>query len=171
MALLQLAEGNNNGDYEALADNMLDNYIYIPANFLPEFPSATYVRADYFVKNYPADVAENLLTELAPLQNVGTSVLPIAGIVAGGISLGKKLLNAKKEGKPILPGLFKKKKKEKPEIQQPAQQEKSMPAIDIQIDPVPKQNFFQRNKTPILIGAGAIVLLGGIYLLTRKKRK
>jgi len=38
------------------------------------------------------------------------------------------------------------------------------------IEVTTKQNFFQRYKWPILIGSG-VLLAGGIFLATRKKRK
>jgi hypothetical protein len=94
---LQLAEGENDGDYQALAESasVLENYVFIPAGFLPEFQKDTYVRADYFNKFDPT-TAEALINALASQQTVGLSVIGIGAIAAGGLKLAKGIIDKRK---------------------------------------------------------------------------
>jgi len=95
---LQLAEGENNGNYAALAESasVLENYVFIPAGFLPEFEKDTYVRADYFNKFDPT-TAEALINALASQQTVGLSVVGVGAIAAAGLKLAKGIVDKRKE--------------------------------------------------------------------------
>jgi LPXTG-motif cell wall-anchored protein len=95
---LQLAEGENDGNYNALAETggVMDAYVFIPANFLPEFDKDTYVRADYFNK-YDPTTAEAILNALAAQQTVGLSVIGAGAIAAAGIKFAKNIVEKRKE--------------------------------------------------------------------------
>ena len=95
---LQLAEGENDGNYAALAESasVLENYVFIPAGFLPEFDKDTYVRADYFNKFDPT-TAEALINALASQHTVGLSVVGIGAIAAAGLKLAKGIVDKRKE--------------------------------------------------------------------------
>lgn len=208
---LELAEGENDGNYAALAQGggVMDAYVFIPAGFLPEFDKDTYVRADYFNKFDPT-TAEALLNALASTQTVGLSAIGI-GAAFGGFKLAKNLIAKRKAAvaagtkKPIFgPGGVLQSIKDKigkgggisPAVDPNAAAAEAAAAaaaaqaqkdfgINVQgqvngqqfgvnYDPAAAQNqnqsFFQKNKTPLLIG-GAVLLAGGIYLATRKKKK
>jgi hypothetical protein len=199
---LQLAEGTNDGNYTELAEDMnaLDMYVFIPANFLPEFTTDTYVRADYFNK-YDINTAQTLLNQLASMQTVGVSVVGIAAVASGGIKLAQNIIQNRKEkvaagtAKPLFkPGgkLANLIAKVKPAAQQikAAQEEKKGPILptepvgaSVQLpsgsfnvgfnpaeQPAAAQgNFFQRYKTPLIIG-GALLAVGGVYLLMKRKK-
>ena len=94
---LQLAEGENDGNYNALAETggVMDAYVFIPANFLPEFDKDTYVRADYFNK-YDPTTAEAILNALAAQQTVGLSVIGAGAIAAAGIKFAKNIIEKRK---------------------------------------------------------------------------
>jgi len=189
---LQLAEGENNGNYNALAEGagVLDNYVYIPAGFLPEFDKDTWVRADYFNKFDPT-TAEALLNALISQQTVGLSVVGVAAVATGGLKLAKSLIDARKAkvaagtAKPLFkPGGVFDKIKGALKKDAPAMQQKNLPNIDINaavdgqqygvtFQPKPEEqapSFFTKYKTPLLIGGG-LVAVAGIYMLTRKKSK
>jgi LPXTG-motif cell wall-anchored protein len=95
---LQLAEGENDGNYNALAESggVMDAYVFIPANFLPEFDKDTYVRADYFNK-YDPTTAEAILNALAAQQTVGLSIIGAGAIAAAGIKFAKNIVEKRKE--------------------------------------------------------------------------
>lgn len=195
---LQLAEGENNGNYEALAEGagVLDNYVYIPAGFLPEFEKDTWVRADYFNKFDPT-TAEALINALMSQQTVGLSAIGIAAVATKGLQFAKNLIDKRKEkvaagtAKPLFKpgGVFDKIKTKiqgaKDQKDANAMTQKNLPNIDINaavdgqnygltFQPKPteetQQTFFQKYKTPLLIGGG-LLAVGGIYMLTRKKGK
>jgi LPXTG-motif cell wall-anchored protein len=94
---LQLAEGENDGNYGALAESggVMDAYVFIPANFLPEFDKDTYVRADYFNK-YDPTTAEAILNALAAQQTVGLSIIGVGAVAAAGIKLAKNIIEKRK---------------------------------------------------------------------------
>jgi hypothetical protein len=200
---LQLAEGTNDGNYTELAEDMtsaLDMYVFIPANFLPEFNKDTYVRADYFNK-YDIATAQALLNQLASMQTVGVSAIGIAALATGGIKFAQNIIQNRKEkvaagtAKPLFkPGgkLANLIAKVKPAAQQikAAQEEKKGPILptepvgaSVQLpagsfnvgfnpaeQPAAAQgNFFQRYKTPLIIG-GALLAVGGVYLLMKRKK-
>jgi len=190
---LQLAEGENNGNYNALAEGagVLDNYVYIPAGFLPEFDKDTWVRADYFNKFDPT-TAEALLNALMSQQTVGLSVVGVAAVATKGLSIAKKLIDNRKAkvaagtAKPLFkPGGILDKIKGAIKKDAPADmKQKNLPNIDINaavdgqqygltFQPKPEEqapSFFTKYKTPLLIGGG-LVAVAGIYMLTRKKSK
>ena len=187
---LELAEGENNGNYQALAENPGAGYVFVPAGFLPQFPNDSYVRADYFAANYDPETANALIDALASRQTVGLSVLPIAA-AAGALNLAKNLV-AKRQAavaagtaKPLFKpgGLFDKIKgaigkgaaaapaaAPAPVETMPAPMTRDFPAVSLDIAQ-PQPTFWQRNKTPILVGAGALAVVGTILLVTRKKRR
>jgi LPXTG-motif cell wall-anchored protein len=193
---LELAEGENNGNYTALAEGggVMDAYVFIPAGFLPEFDKDTYVRADYFNKFDPT-TAEALLNALASTQTVGLSFIGIAAAASGGLKLAKNLIDKRKAAvaagtkKPIFgQGGVLQSIKDKigkgggmaPVATEPT---KEFPAaggslnlpggtIDLNLTPQepPKPSFFKQYKMPLIIG-GAVLLAGGIYLATKKKKR
>lgn len=190
---LELAEGENNGNYQALAEAPGAGYVFVPGGFLPEFSADTYVRADYFATNYDPETATQIVNALASQQTVGLSVLPIAA-AAGALNLAKNLI-AKRQAavaagtaKPIFKpgGLFDKIKSgigkfkggaaaapaaaPAPVETTPAPVTRDFPAVSLDIAQ-PQPTFWQRNKTPILVGAGALAVVGTILLVTRKKRR
>jgi hypothetical protein len=199
---LQLAEGTNDGNYTELAEDMnaLDMYVFVPANFLPEFNTDTYVRADYFNK-YDIATAQALLNQLASMQTVGVSAIGVAALATGGIKFAQNIIQNRKEkvaagtAKPLFkPGgkLANLIAKVKPAAQQikAAQEEKKGPILptepvgaSVQLpsgsfnvgfnpaeQPAAAQgNFFQRYKTPLIIG-GALLAVGGVYLLMKRKK-
>jgi len=197
---LQLAEGENDGNYSALAETggVMDAYVFIPAGFLPEFDKDTYVRADYFDKYDPV-TAEALLNVLMSQQTVGLSVVGVAAIAGGGIKLAKTLIEKRKAAvaagtaKPLFgPGGILKGKpgglfdKLKGAVSGAGDMTKGAP-----IEPVggniqlPIGNF-QAGFTPNAMGipeptflqkyktplliGGAVLVAGGIFLAMRKKK-
>jgi hypothetical protein len=194
---LQLAEGENNGNYAALAESggVMDNYVFVPAGFLPEFDKDTYVRADYFNKFDPT-TAEALINALISQQTVGLSVVGVAAVATGGLKLAKQFVENRKAkvaagtAKPLFKpgGVFDKLKgkltKAAPEPQekkvtlpeQPVGGSVQLPGgqFNIGFNPTEQQqeqpSFFTKYKTPLLIGAG-VLAVGGIYLATRKKKR
>ena len=206
---LELAEGENDGNYAALAQGggVMDAYVFIPAGFLPEFDKDTYVRADYFNKFDPT-TAEALINALASTQTVGLSVG--IGAAFGGLKFAKNLIEKRKAAvaagtkKPIFgPGGVLQSIKDKigkgggiaPAVDPnaapaadpnaaaaaaaAAQAQKDLEiqfALNQQNQNAQNQNqnqnqsFFAKNKTPLLIG-GAVLLAGGIYLATKKKKR
>jgi hypothetical protein len=196
---LQLAEGENNGNYGALAEagGVMDNYVFIPAGFLPEFDKDTYVRADYFNKFDPT-TAEALINALISQQTVGLSAVGIAAVATGGLKFAKNIIEKRKEkvaagtAKPLFKpgGVFDKIKtkiqtKNAPEPQekkvtlpeQPVGGSVQLPGGQFQVGFQPnatglttEPSFFAKYKTPLLIGAG-VLAVGGIYLATRKKKR
>lgn len=210
---LQLAEGTNDGNYSQLAesaDNVLDMYVFIPANFLPEFDKDTYVRADYFNK-YDTATADAILNALNQYQTNGTlnegaiqgalNFIPGVGPIASkGLGVAKALIQKRQEkvasgtAKPLFkPGgkIANLIAKVKPQAQQikAAQQQKKITiptedvgatittgqgTFDIGFKPKPEEQeaaptFFQKYKTPLLIGGG-LLAVGGIYLLMKRKK-
>lgn len=193
---LELAEGENNGNYQALAENPGAGYVFVPAGFLPQFPNDSYVRADYFAANYDPETANALIDALASRQTVGLSVLPIAA-AAGALNLAKNLV-AKRQAavaagtaKPLFKpgGLFDKIKgaigkggaaapaATPAPTPTPTDDQQKFKDLQLAVELQTQQQqqgqptFWQRNKTPILIGAGALALVGTILIVTRKKRR
>jgi hypothetical protein len=198
---LQLAEGENNGNYAALAETggVMDNYVFIPAGFLPEFDKDTYVRADYFNKFDPT-TAEALINALAAQQTVGLSVVGVAAIATGGLKLAKTLIDNRKAkvaagtAKPLFkPGGILDKLKGKvttaaTPAPAPAPQEKSvnlpeqpvggsvqLPGGQFNVgftpseQPAAQGTFFQKYKTPLLIGGG-LLAVAAVYMIVKKKK-
>jgi len=195
---LQLAEGENNGNYGALAEagGVMDNYVFIPAGFLPEFDKDTYVRADYFNKFDPT-TAEALINALISQQTVGLSAIGIAAVASTGLKFAKNIIEKRKEkvaagtAKPLFKpgGVFDKIKTKIQTKNAPANQEKKITlptedtgltvetgkgTFDVGFKPKPEQeeqpSFFTKYKTPLLIGGG-VLAVGAIYMLTRKKKR
>lgn len=198
---LELAEGENNGNYQALAETPGGNYVFIPGGFLPNFAADTYVRADYFASNYDADTAYQILNALAPYQKetmseglISTALqfIPGAGPIASkGLDFAKNLI-AKRQAavaagtaKPIgKPGGFLDKLRGKltggtaapaPAPAPAAQdQQKDLQVgfnLQTQQQGEAKPTFWQKNKTPILIGGAALAIVGTLLIVTRKKRR
>lgn len=200
---LQLAEGENNGNYSALAQNstLLDNYVFVPAGFLDN-PENMYVRADYFATNFDPVTANALIDELAKRQVVGMSVVPIPPqAITAGLNAAKKLVGGiieKRQAavaagtkKPLFKpgGIFDKLKtkilqggaggamEKKGPITEPVGGSITLPQGTINAGFIPAEqpttgagSFFQKNKTLLIVG-GAALLVGGVYLATRKKRR
>lgn len=192
---LQLAEGENNGNYAALAEgnSVLSNYVFVPAGFLPEFDKDTYVRADYFNKFDPT-TAEALINALMSQQTVGLSVVGVAAVASGGLKLAKKLIENRQAkvaagtAKPLFkPGgvLDKLKSKLAPTPQtksvnlpeEPVGASVQLPAGQFNVGFQPTEatgtaqpSFFTKYKTPLLIGGG-VLAIAGIYMLTKKKTR
>jgi hypothetical protein len=197
---LQLAEGENNGNYAALADTTVtDNYVFIPAGFLPEFNKDSYVRADYFLQ-YDPMVADQLLKNLNQYQPMSEGLIqgalnfiPGFGPIASkGLGVAKQLIENRKSkvadgtAKPLLkPGGALSKlagkigtgaQTKKAGITEPIGAEVTLPGGTINAGFTPseqtttKDSFFKKNKTLIIAG-GAVLLIGGIFLATRKHKK
>jgi hypothetical protein len=193
MAYLQLAEDN---PYNRLAEgNPLKNYIFIPAGMFG-MTSDQYVREDFF-DDLPAEQYKQVILTLAPYQNQGMSAI---GAIAGvGLNLAKNLIKRRAErvasgtAKPIFKagGIV---DRIKGKIQTAKATTATTDVNNVQTKAVApfnvegsasiggtnvdfstsggetKQSFFTKYKTPLLIGGG-LVLVGGIYLATRKKRR
>lgn len=194
---LQLAEGENNGNYAALAENggVMDMYVFIPAGFLPEFEKDTYVRADYFNK-YDPTTAEALINALAAQQTVGLSVVGVAA-ASTALTLAKKLVENRKAkveagtAKPLFKpgGVFDKLKTAlKKDATAPEPQEKKFTLPELPVGgsvqlpggqfnvgfnpsekPAATGSFLERYKTPLLIGGG-ILAVGLVYMAMKKKK-
>jgi hypothetical protein len=193
MAFLQLAD-----NYSMLAQNRSENYIFIPAGYAGATKDMN-VREDYFDNLTDAEYMA-MMQELAPYQNQGLSAVG-AALIAGkaiGAKLGpfaKNLIDRRKArvaagtAKPLFkPGglisrigdKIKAKQAGAGDLQTVTTQN-NLPVdtrgggsgsfefnIDDQAEPA--QTFFQKYKMPILIGGGLLVV-GGIILATRKKRR
>lgn len=193
---LQLAEGENDGNYQALAEDPISNYVFIPGGFLPNFPNDQYVRADYFAQNYDPETALQILNALQtykPTMSEGLisgalNFIPGVGPFASkGLDIAKNLI-AKRQAavaagtaKPIgKPGGFLDKLRGKltggaaaPAPVEPTPVQKDFPNVNLQLQqPQPEaKTFWQKNKTAILIGGGALAVVGTILLVTRKKKR
>jgi hypothetical protein len=192
MAYLQLAEEN---PYNRLAEgNPLKNYIFIPAGMFG-MSSDQYVREDFF-DDLPTEQYQQVIATLAPYQNQGMSAV---GAIAGiGINLAKNLIKRRAErvasgtAKPIFKaGGIVDRIKDKLAIAKATTaptdvnnvMTKTAPPfnvegsaniggtnVDFSTSGGTKESFFTKYKTPLLIGGG-VLLVGGIYLATRKKRR
>lgn len=193
---LELAEGENNGNYEALAENPSSNYVFIPGGFLPNFPSDQYVRADFFAQNFDPETANQLVNALASYQNTtmnegalegALNFVPGVGPIASkALGLAKNLIKKRQEAvasgkaKPIgKPGGLLDKLKGK--IMQPKTQmvQPMEPAMTPAMEPMEKNapatteaqpSFLKKYKTPLIIGGIGILAVGGILLATRKRK-
>lgn len=192
MSYLQLAEGN---PYNRLAEgNPLANYIFIPAGMLG-MQSDTYVRQDFFDSLSDSDY-KAVITKLAPYQNTGLSVLPIAAASAG-LKVVGNLIKKRQErvaagtAKPLfkqggkIAGLIGKLKAAKAASTSDQNADlKTTQPFDVQTSGTiggvdftagagsaePKESFFTKYKTPLLIGGG-LVLAGSLVIALRKKKR
>jgi hypothetical protein len=190
MAFLQLAD-----NYSMLAQNRSENYIFIPTGYAGATKDMN-VREDYFDNLSDAEYMA-MINELAPFQSQGLSAVGIAAVGSGAFNVAKNLINRRKArvaagtAKPLFkPGglisrigdRIKAKQAGAGDLQTVTNQN-NLPldtrgggvqiggTIDIGGDEQPQeQTFFQKYKMPLLIGGGAL-LIGGLYLATRKKRK
>lgn len=185
MAYLQLAEENDY--YSQLAENPKENYIFIPAGYKGAAKDM-HVREDYF-DGMPEAEYMQMIQELAPYQSVGLSAVGAALATAGGIA--KKLIDKRKArvaagtAKPLFKpgGLISKigAKLKGANQNQPSEEvaifERNAPisgsvnvgGANIDFGTEPQKTFFQKYKTPLIIG-GVVLLAGGVYLATRKKK-
>ena len=190
MAFLQLAD-----NYSMLAQNRSENYIFIPAGYAGATKDMN-VREDYFDNLSDAEYMA-MIQELAPFQSQGLSAIGIGAVAGGALNVAKNLINRRKArvaagtAKPLFKpgGLISrigdriKAKRAGGGDLQTVTNENNMPldtrgggvqiggTIDIGGEDVPQeQTFFQKYKMPLLIGGGAL-LVGGIYIATRKKRR
>jgi hypothetical protein len=157
--------------------------------------SDQYVREDFF-DDLPSEQYKQVIATLAPYQNQGMSAV---GAIAGiGLNLAKNLIKRRQErvasgtAKPIFKagGLVDRIKGKLATAKAttagtdvnnvqtkagPFNVEGSASIGGTNVDfstsgGETKQSFFTKYKTPLLIGGG-LVLVGGIYLATRKKRR
>ena len=189
MAFLQLAD-----NYSMLAQNRSENYIFIPAGYAGATKDMN-VREDYFDNLSDAEYLA-MMQELAPFQSQGLSVVPIiAGAASAAAPVVKKLIARRQArvaagtAKPLFkPGGLISRIGDKIKAKQAGggdlttvTNQNNMPvdtrgggsgSFEFNIDDQtqPEQTFFQKYKMPLLIGGG-VLLVGGIYLATRKKRR
>jgi len=192
MSFLQLAD-----NYSMLAQNRPENYIFIPAGYAGASKDM-HVREDYF-DNLSDEEYLAMMRELAPYQTQGLSFIPIvaAGAKVAGAAKGmvgntvrnliarRKARVAAGTAKPLFKpgglvsriGAKLKGQQNEPTDLMPVNMDPKSGGvqiggtIDIGGADVPQeQTFFQKYKMPLLIGGGAL-LIGGIYLATRKKRR
>jgi hypothetical protein len=165
MAYLQLAEN----PYNRLADAR-ELYIFVPAGFMGA-EQDMYIREDKF-DNLPENEYQILMSKLAPYQNKGLS--------------GKRK-DARVERK-------EKRRTQKLEAKQKRVETRSQAFgkiaqnvggliknvvggrdVDVEATPsgidvsIGQETFFEKYKTPLLIG-GIALIGGGIYLATRKRK-
>ncbi len=184
MAFLELAEDR----FSMLAQDPKENYIFIPAGYAGATKDM-HVREDFF-DGLTDQQFIAMMQDLAPYQSVGLSAVGAALATAGGIA--KKLIDKRKArvaagtAKPLFKpgGLISKigaKLKGRASGMQPGEQEavimeRNLPisggvnvgGTQIDFETAPEKTFFQKYKTPLIIG-GVVLLAGGVYLATRKK--
>jgi hypothetical protein len=178
---------------------VMDAYVFIPAGFLPEFDKDTYVRADYFDKydTVTAEALINaLISQQTVGLSVGVGAALTAGLgFAKKIVENRKAKVASGEKKPLFGagGIFKGKPgglfdKLKGATGAPEPQEKTvnlpeqpvggslqLPGGQFNVgfnpteQPAAQGTFFQKYKTPLLIGGGLLVA-GIVYMSVRKKK-
>jgi hypothetical protein len=184
MAFLELAEDR----FSMLAQDPKENYIFIPAGYAGATKDM-HVREDFF-DGLPDSQFIAMMQDLAPFQtNTGLSALPIAlaaGKIAANFFRKRQERVAAGTAKPLIKpgGLISKigaAVKGRIAGMAPAQSEavimeRNLPVsggvnvggTQIDFDNAPEQTFFQKYKTPLIIG-GVVLLAGGVYLATRKK--
>jgi len=189
MALLQLAENSYNHLAEGSA---LSNYIFIPAGMFDQTED-TYVREDFFDGLNDAEFQE-IITALAPYQNVGMSAVGIATAVTAGAKalapIVKKAVAKRQdriasgEVKPLFKGNLQfAKLKDKVSLaldkvkKGTSDEQKKIPidisgnvggtSVDFTTGQPTEVPFFTKYKTPLLIGGG----LAGAFLLYKLFKK
>jgi hypothetical protein len=195
MALLQLAEGMN---YLAEDNNPMKDYIFIPGGMFG-VTEDTYVRQDFFDgledKEYEAVITslapfQNTGISAGPVE-IAVGLLPGGAVASKGIAVAKYLIANKKKrtengtANPLLKGksgsLIAKVKGAVEKITGKVDQTKKLPAVDVSgtvggttfdvntnVAPA-SGNFFQKYKTPLLIGGGLVVAFFGYKLISKKK--
>lgn len=178
MAYLELAENYGGTNYySSLAEDPQDLYIFVPNDSTGE--SGMYVREDYFDNLSPLEW-EQTMEALAPYQPE-----QLSGIFSGmreRIAERRERRTERKDARQEKrvaragTGLFGGKLKsfigglipgQDPQQPAPSYQD---PTRDFQIGFTDVQpTFWDKNKMWI-IPAGAVVLVGGVYLLTKKKK-
>ena len=163
---------------------------YVRLDFFDDLPEAEFLAIMQkllpYQKNTLSDSVVSNLVGMVP--GIGGTLKGVTNIV-GGLFKGrkarkeaKKAKNAEKTNKLKTSVDDMLKKAQSKNVQNTELPTKSMdlPPFDISttiagqdysVSTAPeKQSFFKKYKTPLLIGGG-VLLLGGIYLVTRKKRK
>lgn len=175
MGYLQLAEG-----YENLAENVLmnrDKYIFIPMGYRGA-QKDLYVREDFF-DNMPEADYQQMMLELSRFQNTGLS---------SNASERRAARKAKKAQKKTTKAATKDEKKAKRAERFGGILDKVGGIVgnivgggkQVEVDAAPGQfqvkvddqeeSWLSRNKVPVAIGA-VVLIGGGIYLATRKKKR
>jgi hypothetical protein len=185
MSYLQLAENDPNLTH--LAETVMmnkDKYLFIPAGFRGA-ESDLYVRED-LLDNLPDPVYDNLMFELAPFQPAGLS------------SKRDDRRARRAERKKTKGGAARREARQKRIETRAAARaqgggfldkvagiatnifgQKAAPAeldvnvggggVDVSYGPEEEPTFLQKYKVPLIIG-GVVLIGGGIYLATRKKK-
>jgi len=177
MGYLQLAED----PYEMLAEDVArnkDKYIFIPEGYRGA-QKDTYIREDV-LDDMPETAYRQMMIELAPYQNTGLSK-----------KADREERRAKRKGEKEAKKTARREAKQKrvetrsaafgnigkglTDVLGNVMGTKSADVsvdtgggggLDVSIDTQP--SFFERNKA-LILGGGALVIIGGIFLLTRKK--
>lgn len=195
MAYLQLAE--NNGDYNMLAEgSVLNNYLTIPPGFMGN-NETKFVRLDYF-DNLPDEQFALTMAKLAPYQPVtllsagGENLIKVASFGANFIpGVGPLVSKVVEKAGPMAVGLVGKKNARKKakkgtkdtetDTEQKEKKSFTLPNIDASVNVggqelgltynkpgnEPTTNFFSKYKIPIIVGS--VALIGGYFLLNKKK--
>lgn len=163
---------------------------YVRLDFFDDLPEAEFLAIMQkllpYQKNTLSDSVVSNLVGMVP--GIGGTLKGVTNIV-GGLFKGRK---ARKEAKaqkkaeqtiklkPSVDSLIAKAKEEKALNSELPTKSMALPPFDISttiagqdysVSTAPeKESFFKKYKTPLLIGGG-VLLLGGIYLVTKKKRK
>lgn len=195
MAYLQLAENDN-----MLSANPMEHYILIPPGFMGN-KETQYVREDYFDTMDPQQYKTLMLqlapyqTQTMSEGEIGSALSFAAGFIPGvgpvaskAVNLVSKLAQRRKEriasGEVQKGGLLKgllKKKAGQPTAE-PTTKGATIPPIDASVSVggqeftvgTQKQGWWasQSKVTKgLIIGGGAVAVIGGVYLLTRKKKR
>jgi len=163
---------------------------YVRLDFFDDLPEAEFLAIMQkllpYQKNTLSDSVVSNLVGMVP--GIGGTLKGVTNIV-GGLFKGRKARKeAKKQKKAeqttklktTVDSLIVKAKEQKALNSELPTKSMEIPPFDISttiagqdysVSTAPdKQSFFKKYKTPLLIGGG-VLLLGGIYLVTRKKRK
>lgn len=173
MPYLQLADKSSDAFYNSLAENPKEFYVFVPDS--PSGESGQWIREDYFDNLDPISWSRTM-DVLAPYQ---PEMMSGAGKdrrqqkkelrmerkvartenVKSGNTFGSKLISGVQNVVGAITGGG--------AGAEPQTRDLTLPAYDIQVgSETPTKKWYEN---PLVIGGGAILLLGGIYLLTKKK--
>lgn len=172
MAYLQLADKSTDAFYQSLAENPKEFYVFVPDS--PSGESGSWVREDFF-DNLPRPQWNAVMNALEPYQ---PELMSAGGEgkarrqakradrlerreartenVKTGNTFGSKLISGVQNVVGAITG------------NQPAQtRDLQLPNYDISVgSDQPTKKWYEN---PLVIGGGALLVLGGIYLATKKK--
>jgi len=171
MPYLQLADKSSDAFYNSLAENPKEFYVFVPDS--PNGETGAWIREDYF-DNLPRPQWNAVMDALEPYQ---PEMMSAGGVgkarrqakkadrlerreartenVKSGNTFGSKLIAGAKDIVGSITG------------QTPQTRGLELPTYDIQVgSETPTKKWYEN---PLVIGGGAILLLGGIYLATKKK--